>query len=202
LAVDVAAHTVHVQIGQRYTGRVRAGGLRAAALAALRHQGVGGPAELTIVVAGDALLRKLNRDFLGLDAPTDVLSFPSGVRSEELGVRKEEPAFGTSRSNARPSQLATRNSQLLTPNSQLATRNSQFLIPNSYLGDIILSFPRARAQAAAAGHAVEAELNLLVVHGVLHLLGHDHAGRADKARMWEAQEDVLLGLEKGRKQRK
>ena len=54
--------------------------------------------------------------------------------------------------------------------------------------------PRARAQAKAAGHPLKAEIQLLVVHGVLHLLGHDHATRADKAKMWKAQEEVLRGL--------
>ncbi len=66
----------------------------------------------------------------------------------------------------------------------------------TYLGDIILSYPRAREQAEAAGHPVEAELQLLVVHGVLHLLGYDHAGAEEKAHMWALQGQVLrtLGL--------
>jgi probable rRNA maturation factor len=63
-----------------------------------------------------------------------------------------------------------------------------------YIGDIALSLPRARAQAKAAGHLLKAELQLLVVHGVLHLLGHDHAARSEKAKMWKAQEEVLRGL--------
>jgi probable rRNA maturation factor len=63
-----------------------------------------------------------------------------------------------------------------------------------YLGDVILSYPRAEAQAAEAGHPAEAELQLLTVHGVLHLLGHDHAEPEEKAAMWAAQEEVLRGL--------
>jgi probable rRNA maturation factor len=65
-----------------------------------------------------------------------------------------------------------------------------------YLGDVLISVPRATDQAQAAGHALEAELQLLVVHGVLHLMGHDHAEAQDKARMWAAQAEVLerLGL--------
>jgi probable rRNA maturation factor len=65
-----------------------------------------------------------------------------------------------------------------------------------YLGDIIISVPQAEAQAVAGGHSLEAELSLLVIHGVLHLLGHDHAGTKNKARMWAAQSEVLgrLGI--------
>lgn len=63
-----------------------------------------------------------------------------------------------------------------------------------YLGDIIISVPRAEAQSIAAGHSLDAELSLLVIHGVLHLLGHDHAGAKEKARMWAAQSEVLTQL--------
>lgn len=60
-----------------------------------------------------------------------------------------------------------------------------------YLGDVIISYPMARAQAKAGGHPVEAELQLLVVHGMLHLLGHDHDKPKEKAKMWKAQSIVL-----------
>jgi probable rRNA maturation factor len=46
----------------------------------------------------------------------------------------------------------------------------------------------------ARGHAVEAETQLLVVHGVLHLLGHDHANADGKDLMWQIQAQVLDGL--------
>lgn len=64
-----------------------------------------------------------------------------------------------------------------------------------YLGDIIISFPRAQAQAADAGHAVEAEVQLLLVHGMLHLLGYDDTVEEARARMWAAQAGVLRRLE-------
>jgi len=63
-----------------------------------------------------------------------------------------------------------------------------------YLGDVIISYPQAREQAQAGGHPVEAELQLLVVHGVLHLLGHDHYTAAEKNVMWKAQTAVLKKL--------
>jgi probable rRNA maturation factor len=63
-----------------------------------------------------------------------------------------------------------------------------------YLGDVIISFPKAKEQAKAGGHPIEAELQLLVKHGVLHLLGHDHYSPAEKAQMWQAQTAVLRSL--------
>ena len=67
---------------------------------------------------------------------------------------------------------------------------------SQYLGDIIISIPRAAQQAQVGGHSLEAEVQLLVVHGTLHLLGHDHAEAEEKARMWAAQAEVMgrLGL--------
>ena len=66
-----------------------------------------------------------------------------------------------------------------------------------YLGDVIISFQRAEAQAAAAGHDVRAELQLLVVHGVLHLLGYDDSEADQRTQMWVAQAQILdmLGVE-------
>jgi probable rRNA maturation factor len=109
-------------------------------------------ADMTIVLTDDAQLHELNREFLGMDAPTDVLSFPASESDPETG----------------------------TP----------------YLGDILISIPRAAQQAQAAGHTVEAEVQLLVVHGTLHLMGYDHAEAEEKAPMWSAQAEVLsrLGL--------
>lgn len=63
-----------------------------------------------------------------------------------------------------------------------------------YLGDVIISYPRAEAQTKSAGHSTADELALLVIHGVLHLLGHDHAERGEKRKMWAAQADVLREL--------
>jgi probable rRNA maturation factor len=64
----------------------------------------------------------------------------------------------------------------------------------TYMGDVIISYPRAVAQAATGGHPVEAELQLLVVHGMLHLCGYDHAEMAEKAEMWRLQSEVLNQL--------
>ncbi len=63
-----------------------------------------------------------------------------------------------------------------------------------YLGDVVISYPRAEAQATEAGHTPRAELQLLVVHGVLHLLGHDDSDPQARATMWQAQSAILRAL--------
>ena len=65
-----------------------------------------------------------------------------------------------------------------------------------YLGDVVISLPRAQSQAASEGHPLVEELQLLVVHGTLHLLGYDHAQAKEKKSMQVAQDKILgqLGL--------
>lgn len=67
-------------------------------------------------------------------------------------------------------------------------------LESRYLGDVIISFPQAEKQALERGHAVEEELQLLVVHGVLHLLGYDHDAQSGKEAMWAIQSQVLTEL--------
>jgi probable rRNA maturation factor len=126
--------------------------LERAARAALEHESESLDCDLSIVLTDDARLQALNQDYLGIDAPTDVLSFPASETDPETGVR--------------------------------------------YIGDILISMPRAQSQADAVGQPLESEVQLLVVHGMLHLLGHDHAHAAEKALMWKAQAEILnvLGL--------
>lgn len=62
---------------------------------------------------------------------------------------------------------------------------------HNYLGDIIISFERASKQAKSSHHPVNNELQLLVVHGVLHLLGFDHDQIDKKNEMWSAQNQIL-----------
>ena len=124
--------------------------VEAAAETALRYEKQTPATGLTIVLSDDDEIRSLNRQFLGNDAPTDVLSFPAGETDPENG--------------------------------------------SLYLGDIIISVPRAMEQAELGNHAVSAELQLLVVHGVLHLLGYDHAEEREKQHMWQVQADILASL--------
>jgi len=65
----------------------------------------------------------------------------------------------------------------------------------SYLGDVAISLPFARRQAQESGHNLVAELQLLAVHGVLHLIGYDHITDEEKVCMWSLQEEILNQLE-------
>ena len=123
------------------------------------------------LITGDAELRRLNRKFLGQDYATDVLSFP-GVAPAILS----------------PVTLPPRT----TPGDTIAGATSPSL------GDIAISFARARAQARAFGHSTEQEIRILMLHGLLHLLGMDHTtdgGRMARAeKRWRARLGLTTGL--------
>lgn len=65
-----------------------------------------------------------------------------------------------------------------------------------YLGDIIVCYPQAARQGEAEGHTAQDELDLLAVHGTLHLLGYDDETAEEKVRMWREQRTIMeqLGL--------
>ncbi len=65
------------------------------------------------------------------------------------------------------------------------------------LGDIVLCPTVAAKQAEAAGHSVEAELQLLTVHGLLHLLGYDHAEPDEEKEMFGLQDSLLAQFRSG-----
>ena len=66
--------------------------------------------------------------------------------------------------------------------------------PPGLLGDVVICSQVAESQAASAGHSLEQEVLLLLTHGVLHLLGFDHATAEEEAEMFGLQRDLLLGF--------
>jgi probable rRNA maturation factor len=134
--------------------------VRRALAAALAAEGRATGHEVDVRLTDDAGIQALNRALRGIDAPTDVLSFPL-----------EGPAAsGATAAFVRP------------PGARI------------HLGDIVLSWPRAVAQAAEYGHSVEREAAYLAVHGLLHLLGYDHERAADAAAMRAREEAILAPL--------
>jgi probable rRNA maturation factor len=134
---------------------------------ALDAEGVRAPAEVSLLLVDEGAMAALNKQFMGKDGPTDVLSFPI---EDEPGSKGRNPDSGTT-----------------GPISQ----DDEITDLEILLGDIVIC--PAVAQRNAADHEVtlEQELGLLVVHGVLHLLGWDHVVDAEAERM-EAREQVLL----------
>jgi probable rRNA maturation factor len=102
---------------------------------------------LGVRFAGDRAMQRANRDFRGKDQTTDVLSFPG---------------------DCGPGAAAARDA------AEDAATSGRLGDAGSHLGDILISVPAARRQAAAARHDAERELQVLLLHGVLHCLGHDH----------------------------
>lgn len=76
--------------------------------------------------------------------------------------------------------------------------DSGFVSPASlapHLGEVVISYPRVEAQAKEYCQSVAEELDRLVVHGVLHLLGYDDQTVEDRERMWQRQEAILREFE-------
>ena len=150
---SVQSPAIDLSVDELFETRFDPSVVESAAATAIRRELKAGPPHVSISVTDDAALRELNRDFRGLDKPTDVLSF--GSAEATLGsVNQDDDGFVTA-----PDQTPT-------------------------LGDIVISFDMASRQADSAGRPVEHELALLAAHGVLHLLGFDHATPADEAVMF------------------
>lgn len=62
------------------------------------------------------------------------------------------------------------------------------------LGEIIVSYERAEAQAKEYGHSLLREMSFLFVHGMLHLLGYDHMSKEQEVVMFKLQDEILGGL--------
>lgn len=78
------------------------------------------------------------------------------------------------------------------PMDELRPGTSEKPTPAGLLGDIVLCPAVAETQAAEAGHSLMAELELLTTHGMLHLLGFDHAEPAERDEMFALQDELLL----------
>jgi len=120
---------------------------------ALDAMGIDPLAELSILLLDEDAMAALHVQWMDLEGPTDVMSFPQDALDDAPGVGGPHgPAL---------------------------------------LGDVVLCPAVARNQAAGAGHSLDSELSLLCVHGILHLLGYDHAEPDEEKEMFELQAAIL-----------
>ncbi|MFD0692812.1 rRNA maturation RNase YbeY [Paenibacillus sp. GCM10027628] len=125
--------------------------------------------EIALTFVDDEAIHELNKQYRGIDRPTDVLSFAmSEFGVDEIEIIYEDAEDGDGDGDE--------------------TESESFIEP---LGDIIISVPRAIAQAEEYGHSVERELGFLFVHGFLHLIGYDHQSEEEEKAMFAKQEEIL-----------
>jgi probable rRNA maturation factor len=137
--------------------------------AVLASEGVKGDAELSLLFIGEEAIAELNKKFLGKDGPTDVLAFPMDEEPAEGGRSPDSGGTGPGWVPAEPDDMPT------------------------LIGDIVICPEVAYRNAPEHAGTYEDELALLVVHGILHLVGMDHA-EEDEATAMEKREQELLDL--------
>ena len=136
----------------------------------LDMEGCAADIEVGLTITDSKGIHELNKEFRGIDSPTDVLSFPN-VSYENAGD------FSV--------LLGEQLVDLLDPD----TGKIMF-------GDIVINEDRVRSQAEDYGHSVKREFAFLVAHSMLHLCGYDHMEEEEAKVMEKKQEDVLgkLGI--------
>ena len=139
------------------------------------------PAQVSVLVTDDETVRQLNRDYRGVDEVTDVLSF-SAEHSGHWEGEDEPPSDGS-------------------PTAAEPDGGFEFPLPPDELpplGEVVISYPQTRRQAMeqrpSEPEAVDRELALLLVHGVLHLVGHDHGEPAETAEMQQKERAALAAV--------
>ena len=137
------------------------------ALAALADEGVRGLAELSVMFITESDMAELNELHMGKAGPTDVLAFPIDAHDVTEVVISSGATRGPDRAPADPGDLPL------------------------LLGDVVICPAIAAAQAADHAGTLDDELALLVVHGILHVLGHDHDEAAEAAAMRAREREIL-----------
>lgn len=139
----------------------------ALAEAVLAAEGVAGNAELSVLFVDDKEMAALNEQFMGHAGPTDVLAFPIDAAEVQVLSVPALSHSGPDRAPMDPEDLPL------------------------LLGDVVVCPAVAERQFAEHAGTLDDELALLVVHGVLHVLGHDHAEPGEAARMRSRERELL-----------
>ena len=172
-----------------------AGAIRHGLAQALKSDAAG---QVSLLITDDATVRELNRTYRGLDETTDVLSF-----SAEHGGHWEGPSSIPDDCKALhdPLMVSLSNHE---PQGEAVLRQAQdermevdFPIPDDEpppIGDIVISLPQAKRQAEQQNTPLCRELALLLVHGALHLLGHDHYDDGERRVMQDLEQRALSAI--------
>jgi probable rRNA maturation factor len=80
------------------------------------------------------------------------------------------------------------------PMDELRPGSEDEITPPGLLGDLVVCPQVAFAQAVEAGHSAADEMHLLTAHGILHLLGYDHAEPEQEREMFDVQREILVGF--------
>ena len=134
------------------------------------------PAQVSLVIADDVTVRELNAQFRGLDEVTDVLSFSANHPGHWPG-ESELPA-----------------DLYIQPGNEAAFPFPDLDGGPPPLGEVIISLPQARRQSEERDEPLDLELALLIVHGVLHLVGHEHLDSKETALMQDREQAALATL--------
>lgn len=133
----------------------------------LGAEGIRGGTEMSIIFVAETDIAELNESFLGIVGPTDVLSFPIDASELDLPPTSGGATRGPDRAPLDPNDLPL------------------------LLGDVVISPSVAARQAPTHAGNLDDELALLVVHGILHVLGHDHA-EPEETKVMRRRELALL----------
>ena len=140
----------------------------------LLAQGVKGECELALTFVDETTMAELNKEFLGEDGPTDVLAFPIDDEIVESGRSPDSGSTGPDRPEIDPGEIPI------------------------LLGDVMVCPAVAARNAAERNRATDDEVALLVVHGILHVLGMDHADPEEEAAMFARQDELLARFHRPR----
>jgi rRNA maturation RNase YbeY len=161
-------------------------------------------AELTVCLVSDAEISRMNESFRKKKGPTDVLSFPAVTRRKPVPLpncNAGSDLAPNGHAHRPPSVTASRDRRALREGTALAVPKRAMkhgaLAPEGtpeFLGDIAISPATARRNAKKFNRTLPSELQILILHGVLHLLGYDHD--TDRGRMHRVEQRLRqrLGL--------
>lgn len=150
----------------------------------------GGPVEMSLVLADNATVQELNRDYRAKDKPTNVLSFALYADGEGGGDEGEE--------DDADEEFDADDELDETGIDDDEDGDVEFLSPEPtvpvLLGDVILAFETVEREASEQGKPFTDHLTHLVTHGVLHLLGYDHIEDSEAEQMERLETQILSGL--------